>query len=296
MAMTMQQFLVLAQADIDKIHHEDETPLETQYTKIFNVGSMDDLYDLDAKMAGFGTLQEIPEGDAVEYDEAIDPVTRRYDIVKFGLGYRITDKLWMNDRYGEVRKFEGDLRRADVDHTEVFAFGILNNATATTVSTGFDGLALASTAHTRLDGGPTWSNYANTALSLASLSDAVIAFKKFTNDRGRPYRSMPKTLLTCVDLEQTAEEILGSTMRPDTTNNAVNALRMYGLSKESSLYITATTFAALVGDKHDLNVKWRMRPKQLVETDFDTQTIKRQTIKWVARGHGEARGVYLIND
>lgn len=294
MAATMQQFLVLAQADIDKIHHEDEAPLETQYTKIFNVGSMDDLYDLDAKMGGFGSLVEIGEGDSVTYDEPLAPVTRRYDIIKRGLGYKITDKLWMNDRYGEVRKFEADLRRADVDDTEVFAFAILNSATGTTVSSGFDALALASTAHTRLDGGPTFSNYANTALSLASLSDAVIAFKKFTNDRGRPYRSEPKRLVIPVDLELVAEEILGSTMRPDTSNNATNAVRMYGITPVVSRYITSTTFAALIGDKHDLNFKWRMKPVQDTETDFDTKTIKRTTTKWVARGHGEARGFYLI--
>lgn len=297
MAMNMQQFLMLSEPDLDKIAHEEEQKFETQYTKIFNVGSMDGLYKREAKMAGFGSPQSIPEGGNVQYDEAIAPVDGRYDIEKFGLGYKITDKLWMNDEYGEVRKFEADLRNADMHHTEEYAFAILNNATSTTISAGFDGLALASTAHTRLDGGAVQANRPTvlTALSLASLEDAVIAYTKLKQDRGRPYVSKPKTLLIPLDLVLVAEEILGSSLRPDTANNSVNAIRMFGLSPLATPYITSSTFAALVGSKHDLNVFWRMRPKVESETDFDSSTIKRKIEKWLSRGHKEWRGFYQIN-
>lgn len=297
MAMTMTEFLMLADADLDKIWHDDEMPFESQYSKVMNVVNQADLYKRDAEMTGFGPSQLIGEGQNVTYDNAVAPVARRYDLVKRGSGYKITDKFWKFDRYGEVKKFEADLRRADEDDTEAFFMGIFNNATATTVSTGFDGLALASTAHTRLDGGATQGNRPSslTALSLTALEDAVIAFTKFVDHRGRPFRSNPEKLLIPRDLVLTAEEILGSTHRPTTTTNATNAIRMFGLSPVVLAYITSTTYWAVMGGPHDINALWNERPKQDSEIDFDSDTIKRKVTKWLGRGHGKWIGYYQGN-
>jgi len=294
MAMTMTEFLTLADRDLDKIWMEEEAPIPTEYSRYMNVVSLDKLYKRDAKMAGFGPSLTIPEGGDVVYDEAISPVTRRYDLIKRGLGYKITDKLWKFDEYGEVRNLESALMRADADDTEVYFHAVFNNATATTISTGFDGLALTSTAHTRLDGGATQGNRPTslTALSLTALQDGVIAFRNFVDDRGRPYRSDPKNLLIPMDLIITAEEILGSATRPDTANNTVNAIRRFGLSITESAYITGATFWALTGSKHDINAIWNQRPATDSEADFDSDTIKRKATKWLTRGHGEWRGFY----
>lgn len=297
MAMTMTEFLVLADADLDKIWMEEETAFPTIYDKFVNIISQGDLYKRDAKMAGFGASLDIAEGGDVTYDEAISPVTRRYDLSKRGLGYKVTDKFWKFDRYGEVRNLESALRRADMDDTEVYFHALFNNATNTTVSTGFDSLALTSTAHTRLDAGATQQNRPTTltALSLTALQDSVIAFRNFVDDRGRPYRSDPRRLMIPLDLIITAEEILGSAMRPDTANNATNAIRRFGLSIHESPYITSATYWALMAEKHDINALWNQRPKQDSETDFDSDTIKRKNTKWVGRGHGEWRGFYQGN-
>lgn len=295
MAMTMTEFLMFADADLDKIWMEEEIPFETQYVKYMNVLTNADLYKRDAKMAGFGASVEIGEGGDVTYDEAISPVDRRYDLVKRGLGYKITDKFWKFDRYREVANLESALRRADMDDTEVFFHDLFNNATNTTVSAGFDSLAIASGAHTRLDAGATQDNSDAVALSLTALQDGVIAFRNFVDDRGRPYRSDPKMLQIPIDLIITAEEILGSAMRPDTANNATNAIRRFGLSISETPYITSSTYWALVASKHDINAIWNQRPAQDSTTDFDSDTIKRKNTKWMTLGHGEWRGYYLGN-
>jgi hypothetical protein len=298
MAQTMQQFLRLADPDLDEIWHEDEPQYEEQYSRVFNVKSMDQLYRIEAEMAGFGPMSEIADGEAVTYDEAIAPRERRYDFVTRGKGYKVTRKLWENDRYDEVKQFEKDLRKADLDDTEVFFFALLANASATTISTGFDGLALSSTAHTRLDGGATQANRPSsfTALSLTALEDAAIAFTKFKDHRGRPFRSQPRDLVIPLDLVLTANEILASTMNPTNANNATNALRnVFTIQPLAVPYITSTTFWALMGDMHDVNAIWRNRPFQKNETEFDTQVIKRATWKDVARGHGRWYGFYQGN-
>lgn len=296
--MTMAEFRRLADPDLDNIWHEDDELYEEQYSKYLNVESLDKLYRIDAEMAGFGPPIEIDEGQNVSYDEAISPRERRYDIAKFGLGYKITDKFWKNERYGEVMQFEADLRRADADHTETYFHALLANANTTTISTGFDSLALASTAHVRMDGGATQANRPTslTALSLTALEDAAIAFTKFLDERGRPFRSNPSKLVTGLDLVLVANEILASTMNPNTANNATNALRnVFSIEPMATPYLTSTTIWMLLGDRHDINAIWRERPNQDSETDFDSDTIKRKTTKWVSRGHGRWFGFYLGN-
>lgn len=298
MAQTMQQFIRLADPDLEEIWHEDEPQYEEQYSKVFNVRTMDQLYRIEAEMAGPGDINDIPEGGDIQYSEGIAPRERRYDIVKRGGGYKVTDKLWMNDRYGEVQQFERDLRRSDMDDTETFYFALIANATNTTISTGFDGLALASTAHTRLDGGATQANRPTTltALSLTALEDAAIAFTKFKDHKGRPFRSTPRDLVTGLDLVLVANEILASPMNPTNANNATNALRnVFSITPMATPYITSTTYWSLMGDMHDINAVWRMRPVQKSEEEVDTDTIKRNTRKWMSRGHGRWYGYYQGN-
>lgn len=295
MAQTMQQFIRLADPDLDEIWHDDEPQYEEQYSRVFNVKAMDQLYRIEAEMAGFGPMVEIPEGGDVTLDSAIAPRERRYDFVTRGLGYEVTRKLWQNDRYGEVMQFEKDLRRADMDDSETFFFALVANATNTTVSTGFDGLALASTAHTRLDGGAVQANRPTslTALSLTALEDAAIAFTKFKDHRGRPFRSTPRTLLIPLDLVLVANEILASAMNPATAMNATNALKnVFNLASLATPYITSTTYWALVGDMHDMNAIWRNRPVQNSETVWKSESIHRKSFKDLARGHGRWYGYY----
>jgi hypothetical protein len=298
MAENMQKFLTLAERDLSEVAIEVEQELEPQYTKIFNIGSFDGhLYRRVAKMAGFDGMQQIAEDGPVSYTEAIAPVTRRYDFITRGRGYKVTRIAWQNDEYGKLRNLEGSLLRARRDDIEQFAFGLLNSATLTTVSTGFDGLALASTAHTRLDGGAVQANRPSslTALSLASLKDAIVNFRKLKDDRGRPYKSEPAKIVYHPDLDFTVSEILGSPDRPDTANRAINSLREVSLQREKSLYLSSTTFWALLGRKHDINVLWRTKPESKMDTDFDTQTIKRITFFDIGRGHSEWRDYYQGN-
>lgn len=309
MAMTTGQFLVLCEGSlISKIHHDDLPLRPTQYQEVFKVSTLDELYLEEAQMAGFGPLQQISEGGEVSYDEAIAPIKKRWDYDTYGLAYRITKKLQDNDRFGEIMKLERDLDRSVDDTIETFAFGVLNNATSTSnaYNTGFDGLALASTAHTRLDGGATQSNFANTALSYTALQDALVAMRKTKNHRGRPNRIDPNVLYVSVDLMHTAEEILGSPMRPSTTApgdtstannvNAINTLGRFGLQWKALDYLTATTFAALVAPEHDLKFVWRNKPVKKMEEEFATDNINRKVTMDVLRGFGEYRGFYLIND
>lgn len=297
MPMTAGQFRLLLEPGLSNIWFDPYPLAPSEVEAIFNVRDFQKVTETDAKMTGFGDLQTQDEGQGIIYDEAIPPVTRDYDFTIRALGYKITEKLQDWELYGQIMKFEQGLREAAEFDTQTFAFALLNNATNTNVSAGFDGLALASTAHTRLDGGATQANRPTTlgALSVSTLQTAITQFNKWVNDRGRPIITRPVTLIVTPDLEFTAHEILDSQMRADTANNTANVLNRYGLNVHVSRYISSSTFWGLLGAKHDINLLWAKRPEAGSEVDFDTENIKRKVRQGYGRGHGEWYDFYLGN-
>jgi len=293
--MTVGQFRLLAEPGLSNIWFDPFDGAPSEFDRIFNIRDHQKLTETDAKMSGFGPLQTQDENAPLVYDEAIPPVTRDYDFTIRALGYKITEKLRDWELYGQVMKLEASLRESAEFDVETFIFALLNNANDTTVSTGFDGLALASTAHTRLDGGATQANRPTAfgGLSVGNLQTGVTQFNQWVNDRGRPIVARPVTLVVNPALELTAREILESQMRPDTANDTTNVLTRFGLNLHVSRFIPSDTFWALVGDKHDMSLLWAKRPEAGSTVDFETETIKRKVRQGYSRGHGEWVGFFL---
>ena len=294
MASTAAEFSLFMEPKLSNIWHDAFPAEQSVYSKVMNVRDMNKNTITDAKLAGFGSMQNQPDGDSVTYDDPISPVSKSYTYSVRALGYKVHERLWMNDLYGEVESFEEDLKDSAKDDIETSAASVFNNGFGTT-NTGFDGLALFSASHTRLDGGAVQANRPSTdeALSLSALHNAIITIKKWRNDRGRPRAHAPKTLLVPSDLIITAHELVSAELQPGTALNTKNVLGRFGIDQIVEWkYLTSTTAWYIVCDKHDVNFLWRYRTKSATETDFDTDTMKRKVRHAYATGFGEWRGVY----
>jgi len=294
MTITATQFLLLLEPGLRNIWHESWPPRELQFVDVFNIGDMAKATETDAKMGGFGALNEQAEGESIIFQDPLTPITREYTYRVFASGYRITDRMVRDELYGQAERFERDLMSAVRDNQEIQAWDLLNNGFATTNNTGFDGLSLFSTAHTRLDGGANQANRPATdaALSLSVLHDAIIQFRNWVNERGRPFQANPKLLIVAPEDMMVADELLNSNLKPGTANNDLNAVTRFGLSFKVVDYLTSTTAWFLIGDNHDMNYLWRFRPESGSEVDFDTDIIKRKVRQGYATGFGEWRGTY----
>src|SRR6185436_19769393 len=151
-----------------------------------------------------------------------------------------------HELYGQVDKYERALIKSAIDLQEVKAALLFNNGFTTTdddgfEASGFDGLQLFSTAHTRLDGGVTWRNRPSTDidLSVTGLQNALIDLENTVDDRGRPQYLRPKVIVINPEDRFTAKEILESEYKPGTANNEVNALKDEGLSFTVSHYLSS---------------------------------------------------------
>ena len=299
--ITRAQALSLLEPKISNIWNEAYPQRPVEYTAYVNIRETKKRTLTDFKMAGdFSALRLKGEGEAIQYDDPLWGPEKSYTPVRFGLGYKITQEMIDHELYGQVEKFEKGLIKSAIDLQETKAALLLNNGFATTAddgfsATGFDSLALFSTAHTRLDGGTNLRNRPSTDadLGITSLQAAIIDFHtQNLDERGRPQLIRPKLLIINPADIFTAREILQSQFKPGTANNEVNAIREEGLSFMVSHYLTDADAWYLIGDQHDLNFIWDVRPRGGMEEDFDTEVIKRKVVEGFFVGHGEWRGTW----
>ena len=299
MAMTRAAFMALMEPKLSNIWFNAYPQRPIEWPTFLNTRTGGKAQITDHKLTGIGSLVLKGEGNSIVYSTGIDGQNKVYTPVRFGGGYKVTQELVDHELYGQVEKFEQDIMGAAIDGQETIAANILNGAFGTTdsdgyTSTGFDGLQLCSTAHTRLDGGPTQANRPSTDvdLSLTALQNAVIAFHGIKSDRGRTEVIRPVKLIVSAEDMFVAEELVASEYKPGTANNEVNALRKEGLSYMLSHYKTDTDSWFVIGDKHDLNFIWDVKPRQAMKDEFDEEVIKRKIVQGFVVGHGDWRGVY----
>src|SRR6266576_1417 len=297
--ITRSQYLVFLEPKLSNIWHEAFPARPVEYTGFVNVRTTRKRTVTDAKTGDFGPLRLKAEGESIIYDDPLAVQTVEYTPVRFGLGYKITQEMVDHELYGQVDKYERALIKSAIDLQEVKAALLLNNGFGTTdddgfAAAGFDGLALFSTAHTRLDGGATFRNRPTTdiALSVTGVQSALIDLERTVDDRGRPQYLRPQLIVINPEDRFTTKEILESEYKPGTANNEVNALKDEGLSFMVSHYLTDNDAWYVFSDQHDCNLVWDQKPRGGMEEDFDTEVIKRKVIEGFAVGHGEARGVW----
>jgi len=299
MTMTRAQFSALLEPKLSNIWNEAFPQRPLEWKGYMNVRTANKAVVTDLKMSDFGSLNLKGEGSDIIYLDATGTQTKTYTPVRFGGGYKITQEMVDHELYGQVDQFEGRLMKSAIDGQETIAVNVMNGAFGTTnldgySATGFDGLQLCSTAHTRLDGGTNQSNRPGTDLDLGvtGLQNAMIAFHNWKDDRGRPAMYRPSKLVISPEDVFTARELLGSEYKPGTANNDINALRDFNLSTLVSHYKTDTDAWFIFGDRHDVNFLWDQQPRTAMEDDFDAEVIKRKLVQGFATGHGEWRGVY----
>lgn len=302
MTITRAQFPLLLEPKLSNIWHDEYPQWPVEYTRYLNMRTTQKATITDYKMAGVGGLRFKGEGENVQYDNAINGPTKIYQPVTYGLAYRVTAEMRRHELYGQIDQLERGLMRSAIDNQETFGALVLNNGFAATVpansdgytATGFDGLALFSTAHPRLDDGPTQANRPATDVDLGvtSLQNATIQFHKWRDERGRPIVARPRLLVVHPDDMYTAAELLKSEYKPGTANNDINELRNQNLAFMVGHYLTDSDAWFLLGDSHDLNWIWDVRPEVSMDTDFDSEDIKRKLLQAFSVGFGDWKGVY----
>lgn len=296
MATNRQQFTELLEPILDDIWSDQDYPRrEMLGMRLYGtVKSSVKAKETIFQRAGLGDFQEKPEGEDIKSSDPIAGSTVEFAHIRRALRYHITQEMVDHDQFAEIITLEQDLQIAGDDDLEVRAHLLLNNGFGTTNdgsfnASGYDSLALFSTAHTRLDAGATQRNRPSTDanLSWTSLADARQQFQLWRDHRGRRVLGRPQLLIIHPSDELTAMELLRSTLKPGTNNNEINALQGE-VEMMVTPFITDTNAWYLKGDRPDSRWYWDVPARTaMLRDDEIKEIIGRKRVQGWSHGHGE---------
>jgi len=292
MSVGTSNFGELLEPGLKKIYGQEYAQYTEVYPRVFNVDSSTKAFEESLSLTGFGQVPEKVQGQSVTYNDPKQNWVNRLTHVTYGLGYIVTREMYEDDQYKKMAGFTRALARS-VRHTiETINANILNNAFSSSY-TGGDGLELCSTAHL-LGGGGTYQNELSTAadLSATSLEQACIDIGDLVDDAGLLVRAMPKMLVVPNELSWTAQKLLGSSLDPDSANNAINPAN--GLMPHTVWnFLTDPDAWFITTDiPNGLVTYFRRRPEFSRDNDFDSENAKFKTTYRMIAGWDDPRGLF----
>lgn len=293
--VTRQGYSELVRPDLFRVFIDtgEEAPIE--FASIFNVIDMPYNPVTDQQITGLGTTPSKDEGQQFDLDQPIIGGSVEYLAQPYGLAIEFTWEGWRDELYGVFQEMVAELRRSSDNRLEVDAHSVLNNAESGSF-TGFDGLSLINTAHTRLDGGASIANRPTTDVqfSFTAVQSAMQHFHNLLDERGIPRLMAPTMALVTPEYYHDAREILGSTGRPLTASNEINALIEDELGWMVTHYITTTTKWFIMSRQgvHDLNFFVRDDPMFDMFDDPRTKSAVATVYQRHVSGHGTWRGLF----
>lgn len=276
----------------------DEMPVEAGvFQRILKVRDMGNKPFVKVTTVGsFGTVPVKTEGNNVTYADLSAGFDSTYQANTYELAFRASKEA-LDDEQEEV---VSDAARAlgsslnytyDVDHANIFNNGFTSTAGSP------DGVALFSTNHP-MTGGSSVGNanrpVTDGDLSVAQLRTGLNDIFQTRDDAGKLIHWRPKVLLVSANQKWLAMELIGSELRADTADNAINAFKDDGLVVVATPYLTDTNAFFLLAEptKHNVRTYWRERPNVLHDWDFEASAMKvKIRSRWI-RGWSDWRGVY----
>jgi phage major head subunit gpT-like protein len=245
-------------------------------------------------VASFGQVPVKTEGAAVTYEDLASGFDGTFQADTYELAFRASKEA-LDDEQEEV---VSDAARAlgsslnytyDIDHANIF-----NNGFSSTTGAP-DGVALFSTSHPLIGGGTNQNRPTTDGdLSVAQLRVAINDIANTRDDAGKILHWRPKVLFVSYNQKWLAMELLGSELRADTADNAINAFKDDGLTVVATPYLTDTNAFFLLAEpsKHNVRTYWREKPNVLHDWDFETSSMKVKIRARWKRGWADWRGVY----
>jgi hypothetical protein len=268
-----------------------------EHKELYEVESSERSFEEETKLSGFSAAPVKNEGQAIQYDNAQEAWTSRYNHETIALGFSITEEAVEDNLYDSLSsRYTKALARAMAYTKQVKAASILNNGFGAAYPGG-DGVALFSTAHPLVSGG-TNSNTQTTAADLneTSLEAAVIQIAAWTDERGLLIAAKPRKLIVPPSLMFVAKRLLDTELRVGTTDNDINALKAMGSIAEGfkvNHFLTDTNAWFLMTDvPNGLKHFVRSPLANSMDGDFDTGNVRYKARERYSFGWSDPLGIW----
>lgn len=248
-----------------------------EHKEIYEIENSDKAFEEEVKLSGFGAAPVKPEGEAIQFDEASEVYTARYNHETIALGFAITEEAIEDNLYDALgARYTKALARSMAHTKQIKAASILNNAFSANFPGG-DGVPLASDAHPLMGGGAN-DNLGTADLAEDSLDEAVVNISAWQDERGLMIAAQPKKLVVGPGLASTAARLLESQYRPGTADNDINVFYTNGVIPQGYVvnhYLTDPDAWYIITDiPNGLKMFQRVPLKTGSEGDFDTGNMR----------------------
>jgi len=268
-----------------------------EHKEIYETETSERSFEEETKLSGFSAAPTKNEGSAIQYDNAQEAWTARYNHETIALGFSITEEAIEDNLYDSLSaRYTKGLARAMAYTKQVKAASVLNNGFNAAI-TGGDGVSLFSTAHPLVNGGTNGNTPSTPAdLNETSLEAAVIAIAAWTDERGLLIAAKPRKLVVPPALMFVATRLLDTELRVGTNNNDINAIKNNGSIPEGytvNHFLTATNAWFLTTDvPNGLKHFERVALQNSMDGDFDTGNVRYKSRERYSFGYSDPLGVY----
>ena len=268
-----------------------------EHKEIYETETSERSFEEETKLSGFSAAPVKNEGSAIQYDNAQEAWSTRYNHETIALGFSITEEAVEDNLYDSLSaRYTKSLARAMAYTKQVKAASVLNNGFSASYPGG-DGVALFSTAHPLISGG-TNSNTPSTQVDLneTSLEAAVIQIAGWTDERGLLIAAKPKKLVVPPALMFTAKRLLDTELRVSTADNDINAIKQMGAIPEGytvNHFLTDSNAWFLTTDVPNGMKHFVRTPLQnSMDGDFDTGNVRYKARERYSFGWSDPLGMW----
>ena len=298
MAISRAQLAKELEPGLNALFGMEYSRYENQHSEIFTTESSDRAFEEEVMLSGFGAAPTKSEGSAVNFDDANEAYTARYNHETIALAFSITEEAVEDNLYDRLSsRYTRALARSMAHTKQVKAAAVLNNAFTAGASAGGDGVALCDASHPLTNGG-TFANEPSTAADLneTSLEDALINIAGFVDERGLKVALRGMKLVIPRQLQFIAERIMVSNLRSGTADNDTNAMRSMGMLPEGYAvndFLTDTDAFFVMTDAPRGMIHFeRTSLSTNMEADFDTGNMRFKARERYSFGFSDPRCIF----
>lgn len=270
---------------------------DNEHEDIFDTETSERAFEEEVMLTGFGEASVKGEGAAVVYDTAQEAWTARYSHETVALAFALTEEAIEDNLYDTLAsRYTRALARSMQTTKQVKAANVLNNAFNSSF-VGGDGKELCATDHPTV-GNIDQKNELSTAADLneTSLEQALIDIADFKDERGLKINAQATKLIIPPALQFTADRLMESPGRVNTSDNDINAIRNMGMVSGGyavNHYLTDTDAFFLKTDvPNGLKHFVRTPVSTSMEGDFETGNVRYKARERYSFGFSDWRGIF----
>ena len=296
MAISRAQLLKELLPGLNALFGMEYTRYGEEHKEIFETETSERSFEEETKLSGFSAAPVKNEGNAIQYDNAQEAWTARYQHETIALGFSVTEEAIEDNLYDSLSaRYTKGLARAMAYTKQVKAANVLNNAFSST-QLGGDGVVLCSASHPLVSGGVNSNTGASADLNETSLEAAVIQIAAWTDERSLLIAAKPRKLIIPPALQFVATRLLETELRVGTNNNDINALKNNGSIPEGysiNHFLTDTNAWFLTTDvPNGLKHFVRTPLATGMDGDFDTGNVRYKARERYSFGFSDPLGIF----